>query len=60
MNKGDDKKPNCRSRLEGKEIKRDKRLDLFAADATSGATQSGVVRLCVQPVQEEATPTHEH
>ena len=31
LNKGDDKKPNCRSRLVGKEIKKDKRLDLFAA-----------------------------
>ena len=31
FNKGDDKKPNCRSRLVGKESKKDKRLDLFAA-----------------------------
>ena len=31
INKGDDKKPNSRSRLVGKEIKKDKRLDLFAA-----------------------------
>ena len=30
-NKGDDDKPNYRSRLVGREIKRDKRLDLFAA-----------------------------
>ncbi len=30
-NKGDLEKPNYRSRLVGREIKRDKRLDLFAA-----------------------------
>ena len=30
-NKGDTQKPNYRSRLVGREIKRDKRLDLFAA-----------------------------
>ena len=34
---------------------------LVCCDATSGSTQSGVVFLCVQPVQEEeATSTHEH
>ena len=30
-NKGDSKRPNYRSRLVGREIKKDKRLDLFAA-----------------------------
>ena len=30
-NKGDDERPNYRSRLVGREIKRDKRLNLFAA-----------------------------
>lgn len=31
MNKGDDVNPEYRSRLVAKEIKRDKRIDLFAA-----------------------------
>ena len=31
VNKGDEKKPNIRSRLVGRELKLDNRLDLFAA-----------------------------
>ena len=31
VNKGDEAAPNCRSRLGTKEIKRDKKVDLFAA-----------------------------
>ena len=45
INKGDDKKPNCRSRLVGKEIKRDKRLDLFAATPPPGALKA-VLSIC--------------
>ena len=34
-NKGDTSRPNHRSRLVGREVKYDKRLDLFSADSTS-------------------------
>ena len=44
INKGDDKKPNYRSRV-GKEIKKDKRLDLFAATPPLEALKA-VVSIC--------------
>ena len=45
INKGDDKKPNYRSRLVGKEIKRDKPLDLFAATPPLEALKA-VLSIC--------------
>ena len=45
-NKGDTSRPNYRSRLVGREVKYDKRLDLFFGDSTIGHAEVLVFHVC--------------